>query len=74
MFKNIEGQVLPAISKNNRPRIWSAGASFGAEIYSIAMLMAEYKYRAGLLLATDIDEVTLGRARAGIYQPASLRA
>ncbi len=72
VFKNIEGQVLPAISKNNRPRIWSAGASFGAEIYSIAMLMAEYKYRAGLLLATDIDEVTLGRARAGIYQPSQL--
>lgn len=72
VFMNIEKEVLPAISTNNRPRIWSAGASFGAEIYSIAMLMAEYNYRASLLLATDIDEVTLDRAREGVYQPSQL--
>ncbi len=34
--------------------------------------MAEYKYKASLLLATDIDEATLQRAKDGIYQPSQL--
>lgn len=72
VFANIEKEVLPRISLHNRPNIWSAGSSFGAEIYSIAMLLAEYDYRANLLLATDIDEVTLERAKSGIFQPSQL--
>ncbi len=58
---------MPAIGKNNRPRIWSAGASIGAEIYSIAILLAELGIRPSMLLATDIDEIILQKARDGIY-------
>jgi len=72
VFTNIEKQVLPAISTHNRPKIWSAGASFGAEIYSIAMLLAEYNYFPQLLLATDIDEAMLEQGRNGIFQPSQL--
>lgn len=67
VFETIENDVLPAISRNNRPRIWSAGASFGAEIYSIAILMAELRFRPALLLATDLDQVALQKAKDGIY-------
>ncbi|HHU61717.1 MAG TPA: protein-glutamate O-methyltransferase CheR [Natronincola sp.] len=67
VFKEIEEKVLPAIGKNNRPRIWSAGASIGAEIYSIAILLAELGIRPSMLLATDIDEIILQKARDGIY-------
>lgn len=67
VFKTIEEQILPAICTGNRPRIWSAGASIGAEIYSIAILMNEYRYSASQLLATDLDETILQKAQEGIY-------
>lgn len=67
VFDVIESQVLPGISHNNKPRIWSAGASIGAEIYSISILMQEAKYTPALLLATDLDEAILEKAKAGVY-------
>lgn len=67
VFKEIESQVLPAIGKNNQPRIWSAGASIGAEIYSVAILLAELRIRPSMLLATDLDEVILHQAEKGVY-------
>lgn len=67
VFDTIESQVLPAISRTNRPRIWSAGASIGAEIYSISILMQEAKFTPALLLATDLDETILEKAKAGVY-------
>ncbi|NMB02621.1 MAG: protein-glutamate O-methyltransferase CheR [Firmicutes bacterium] len=67
VFDAIESHVLPAISRGKRPRIWSAGASIGAEIYSIAMLMNEAKFAPALLLATDLDEMILEKAKAGVY-------
>lgn len=69
VFKAIEEKVLPEISQQGRPRIWSAGASIGAEIYSIAILMNEAKFAPGLLLATDLDEAVLEKAKAGVYLP-----
>lgn len=68
VFKSIEQHVLPAIGGGgNRPRIWSAGASIGAEIYSIAILLNELRYTASLLLATDLDEPILEKAKVGVY-------
>lgn len=72
VFDVIEQLVLPQISRQRRPRIWSAGASIGAEVYSIAMLMKEAKFTPGLLLATDLDEAVLEKAKAGIYMPSQL--
>lgn len=69
VFKAIEETVLPAISKQNRPRIWSAGASIGAEIYSITMLMNELKFTPSLLLATDLDLPIIQKAKEGVYLP-----
>lgn len=69
VFKVIEEEVIPAISKNKRPRIWSAGASIGAEIYSISILLMEYNFRASYLLGTDLDKVVLEKARSGVYLP-----
>lgn len=68
VFNDIENIVLPRITAGGkRPRIWSAGASIGAEIYSIALLLQKKNQRAQQLLATDIDEVILGRAQEGRY-------
>lgn len=54
-----------------RPRIWSAGCSFGQEPLSLAMVFAEKDVGSAVLppeiVATDVSESALARARAGRY-------
>jgi chemotaxis protein methyltransferase CheR len=53
-------------------RVWQAGASFGEEAYSLAiLLMEEGLYDRTLIYATDINEAALHQGREGIY-PADL--
>lgn len=55
---------------NRRARAWSAGCSVGQEPYSLAMLMAE-RAAAGEgapdIVATDVSQTAIARARAGRY-------
>ncbi len=59
-------------------RIWSAGCSTGEEPYSLAMTIMEtlpdWRKRDIRILATDINNRVLQRAREGVYRPWSLRA
>ena len=49
-------------------RIWHAGCSTGEEVYSMAMLLREEGlYDRSRIYATDINEVVLQRAKAGIF-------
>ena len=50
-----------------------SGASIGAEVYSIAMLMREARFTPALLLATDLDEAVLDKARTGVYLPSQVQ-
>lgn len=54
-----------------RLRIWSAGCSFGQEPLSLAMLFAEQPALTGAampeIIATDVSEAALARARSGRY-------
>ena len=58
--------------KSREIRIWSAGCSSGEEPYMLEIIMQEYfgneygMWNAGIL-ATDISENALDRAKAGIY-------
>jgi chemotaxis protein methyltransferase CheR len=76
-FRYLEQQVLPALLAA-RPslRVWSAGCSFGAEPYSVAILLRELAPGgAHRIVATDVDRTALDRARQGAgYGPADLRA
>ncbi len=74
-FNFYREQILPEIYKNSSDRdlrVWSAGCSTGQEAYSIAMVNSEF-FGAGSrgwdtrILATDLCETALGRARAGVY-------
>jgi chemotaxis protein methyltransferase CheR len=74
-FESLRTNVLPDMIRKRCDKrqltIWSAAASSGQEIYSIAMIIREYfpqLLRWDLkLLATDVSERILQRARHGIY-------
>lgn len=67
--------IEPAVRRRGRARIWSAGCATGEEPVTMAMLLQE----AGLLqsceiVATDVSNRALARARTGLYGARSLRA
>ncbi len=75
-YEELRRQHLPALAQSGHPlRIWSAGCSIGAEPYSLAMLATELpRGRVAPILATDIDDTILQRARSGAgYSAADVR-
>lgn len=63
--KKIESELMV---KENNLKIWSAACSIGAEPYSIAMILDNLKIKGRhSILATDIDNTILERAKSGEY-------
>jgi chemotaxis methyl-accepting protein methylase len=67
--------LLPELVDGRRgPNVWSAGCSDGAELYSVAMLVAEAgRLGEAYLLGTDCRPDAVRTARAGRYDTASIR-
>jgi chemotaxis protein methyltransferase CheR len=64
----LKQEVLPRLGTYPFIRIWHAGCSTGEEVYSMAMLLREEGlYDRSRIYATDINEVVLARAKAGIF-------
>ncbi len=89
-FDQLRSSILPALltaaAAGRRVRLWSAGCASGQEAYSLAMTILDLVPQAGDLdiriLATDVDESVIARARQGLFpaddtsqilQPARLR-
>lgn len=70
----LEKKILPRLLKeNSRPKIWSAACSTGEEPYTIAMIMSKFMPLSQVqVLATDIDENVIARAKMGLYPDRSL--
>ncbi len=75
-FTEIRNTVIPNLFNNALPeigvRVWCAGCSTGEEAYSIAILIHEYLCDINAqfnvkIFATDINDLALSRASAGIY-------
>ena len=74
-FEIFENTVLPALAETRTPgsrvRLWTAAASSGQELYSIAMIIEQARAKLNSmkfdLLGTDISKEILDKARAGIY-------
>lgn len=63
------------LSRASNPRIWSAGCSDGAELYSVAMLLAERgDLQKCTFLGTDCRADAIPRAREGCYDLAALKS
>jgi len=79
VFNTIETSVFPALLKEN-PRelkIWSIGCASGEEPYSLSLLWKarfekNWPQIQFSILATDIDESLLERAKEGQYKKSSL--
>lgn len=70
----LEKEIMPAILKTNRhPKIWSAACSTGEEPYSLVMMLSRLMDFGSIrILATDIDDDAIDKAKKGIYIPKSL--
>ncbi|QFS46167.1 chemotaxis protein CheB [Nostoc sphaeroides] len=75
-FEVLKEQVFPSIIENKSAelpiRIWVAGCSTGEEVYSIAISLLEFLSNKVTsppiqIFATDISEIAIDKARAGIY-------
>lgn len=56
-------------------RVWSAGCSNGAELYSLAILLAEAgKLDRSILVGTDCRAAAVEEAEAGLYSEADVRS
>jgi len=81
-YEILEEKILPDLMKTRKDtvkylRIWSAGCSTGEEPYSIAIVfdkitghLREWNLK---IIATDINNVSLEKARAGLYKEWSFR-
>jgi chemotaxis protein methyltransferase CheR len=80
VFEGLRGSVLPAIaerarSQRRQARCWSAGCASGEEPYSLRILwnLAVKGDPSLSIVATDVDEALLRRARDGCYGRTTLR-
>lgn len=71
----LEEKTLPHLIKDKKHlTIWSAACSTGEEPYSLAMMMKEKFPGVQVeILATDVDEGALDKAKQGIYKEQSLK-
>jgi len=73
-----ESKILPAVFNRKKRmeevRIWSSACSTGEEPYTVVMILSRFmpleKVR---ILATDIDDDAIGKAKKGIYPERNLR-
>lgn len=66
----LENEIFPYLIEKfgKKLRIWSSACSTGQEPYSLVMLLAEYVPISHIhILATDIDETVMEKAKKGIY-------
>ena len=82
-WNRLAQDLLPPLGRGREGaiRIWSAGCSSGEEPYTLAMLLAQEAARAGhgpwlergIITATDIDKLSLDRARTARYPEAAFQ-
>jgi len=67
-YRVFREQVVPTLRTYPFIRLWHAGCATGEEVYSMAMLLEEEGlYDRSRIYATDINEVVLQKAKAGIF-------
>lgn len=70
----LQNKIFPLLLQmNKRPKIWSAACSTGEEPYSLAMVLSHHLPLSQVnILATDLDENAIQKAKLGLYPERSL--
>lgn len=70
----LESKILPELIANSHSlKIWSAGCSTGEEPYTLTMLLINrFPNVLFSLLATDVDDEVLNKAKQGVYNDKAL--
>ena len=68
-YRTVRQSVVPVLREaGGHIKVWCAGCATGEEVYSMAFLLTEAGlYDHARIYATDIDEVVLRKAAAGVY-------
>ena len=67
-YKSFREKAVPVLRTYPFVRLWHAGCSTGEEVVSMAILLEEEGlYERARIYATDINEVVLKQAKAGIF-------
>jgi chemotaxis protein methyltransferase CheR len=73
-FRTFRAKVVPSLRTYPFLRVWNAGCATGEETFSVAILLKETGlYDRTRIYATDMNEVTLDRARSRTYPIAKMR-
>lgn len=74
-FDILKNTIIPELLRDHKDlKIWSAGCSYGAEPYTLAIILDELIPGASYsILATDIDSKMLLRAQKGVFQEQEVR-
>lgn len=74
LFEELENLLKKEyFSKDKSINIWSAACSIGCEPYSIAMILKENNIKNYNIIATDIDQTILAKAKEGIYSDLEIK-
>jgi chemotaxis protein methyltransferase CheR len=70
----LQQAIVPELAADGELRAWSAGCSYGAEVYTLAAIcrLAAPAARTSIL-GTDIDRRAIARARRGEFTPDDVR-
>ncbi|WP_186577804.1 CheR family methyltransferase [Aquibacillus kalidii] len=71
----LESKVLPKLfEKKKKLKIWSAACSTGEEPYTIALVLSQFLDLSQIdILATDIDDNVIARAKKAVYNERALQ-
>ncbi|WP_270572131.1 CheR family methyltransferase [Bacillus glycinifermentans] len=70
----LEKTILPLLKPAKTLKVWSAACSTGEEPYTLSMILSRQKHLTNYeIIATDIDDKVLAKAKEGIYQERSLQ-
>ena len=73
-WQTLAEQVIPELVRSGPLRAWSAGCSYGAEVFTIAAVCREVAPSAAVSIhGSDIDERMIARARLGRFSDADMR-
>ena len=74
LWEVLEREIIPLVQEEERKiKCWSSACSTGEEPYTLAMILNEQGITNAEILASDLDEGVLSKAKQGIYFEKALK-